>query len=134
LLNTIESTITEYVDKFDKKVVAIANKNSQESLQKIVKIKNKINKLTALYLDGAIDIDYYKQQYLTLNSTLKLKEETHKEKKTTDLSKIEMLLNKSWQELYDTLENKEKRELWRVLIEQVIFENKEKWEVILKLY
>ena len=86
-----------------------------------------MNKLTKLYLDDLIDIDYYKQEY----NDLKLRIEKANEQNTLPaidnkkIQKIENLLKGDFMDLYKSLDNLEKRNLWATIIDYAIVIDKD---------
>lgn len=128
--NVIEETLRKYtIDQIEE------NSNIDDISKLINKIKNKLDKLSSLYIEDLIDIDYYKLEYSKLKDELsKLQEKENNEKKR-DLSSLQNFLNnKNWKNLYDSLEVREKRRFWLSIIDKVIVYSKDDFEICLKLY
>lgn len=117
LLNNIRTIL-------ENRIIEIENINSYDS-KKLINtnvIKNKINKLTNLYMNDLVDIDYYKSEYTDLQNQLKKARELNKpvriDKK--DIERISSLLKSDFLSLYNTLDNLEKRRLWSSIIDYII--------------
>ena len=54
--------------------------------------------------------------------------------KKRDFTKLEDFIKSDWLSIYNTLENKEKRELLFSVIDKIIFDSKEDFKVMFKLY
>lgn len=95
------------------------------------KIKKKINKLTSLYLEDMIDKDYYTEQYNELTLELnKIQTNKNKKSKTIDYSYIDKILKSNFLDIYNSLDNLEKRRLWSSIIDRVELTNFEDIEII----
>ena len=138
----LEKNLLEHIEKkIDAELKKDTSNNLEEKeikkknyLNNKSKIKKKLDKLANLYLEDMIELEIYKKEYSILKEELnKIENETITEEKK-DLSKLKDFLNSNWREIYDTLENKEKRELWMSIIDKIIFESKEDFKINLKLY
>ena len=89
--------------------------------------------LNLLYLFTKL-LDIYKKEYSTLKLQLEELESEEQSEEKIDLSKLKEFLESDWQILYHKLENKEKREFWMTIIDSIVFESKEKFEIKFKLY
>lgn len=89
----------------------------------VVLFKNKINRLSELYISGIIDIDYYKQKYQKLQDELKQEENTNNEK-PKDVTALKKLLKSDFEVIYNTLNNIEKRKIWRSIIDFIEIKSK----------
>ncbi len=117
------------------RIIKIKDINKNRTVRKIDinNLKNKINKLTSLYMDDLVDIDYYKSEYISLNKELekaKEEEDTTKKISKVDIDRIKNLLNNDFLVLYDTLDNLEKRRLWTSIIDYIIVKDKNDIDVI----
>jgi len=84
-----------------------------------------MEKLGNLYLEDMIDVDYYKKEYNNLKQQLNIvetKEEIKEE--IIDYSSLKNFLDNDFITIYNTLENKEKREFWFSIIENITFNSK----------
>ena len=126
LLNNITEYVIKEIEKYKiKNLEAISNKKSFSKEQEIIKIKNKMEKLGNLYLEDMIDVDYYKKEYNNLKQQLNIvetKEEIKEE--IIDYSSLKNFLDNDFITIYNTLENKEKREFWFSIIENITFNSK----------
>lgn len=92
----------------------LKERENQKKQIDIKTIKNKMNKLTDLYLNDMIDKDYYNTEYIKLKNQLSMEEK----KANTDVinlekkKEVERLLNEYLPTVYNTLSDNEKRLLW----------------------
>lgn len=114
LLKKIIPTLSE-------KKSEIINIKSKE--KKIVdntnQLKTKLKKLTNLYLEDMIDIDYYREEYKLINSQIEKINEQKSQIKQIDYSYIDDFLKSNLLDVYDELDNLEKRKIWANLIDRV---------------
>lgn len=96
------------------------NNNKEKFNDNSAQIKTKINKLSSLYLEDLIDKDYYKEQYNKLNNELlEIENKKNKLNKNIDYSYIDRLLSSNFLDIYNTLDNLEKRRLWASIIDTI---------------
>ena len=113
--------INEIVPILEKRKLEIIDINSNE--QKIIdnsqKLKTKLKKLADLYLNDLIDLDFYQEEYNKINFEInKIKEQKENNVKL-DYSYIDEFLKQKFLEIYDNLDNLEKRRLWSSIIESI---------------
>lgn len=133
LLDNIESYVRQEISKLEEKQI-FKNDDKSDKTRNKIKLKKKLEKLTNLYLEDMIEVDIYKKEYSTLKLELdKLEKATTNEEKI-DLSKLKEFLDSDWKELYNALENKEKRELWMSIIDSIVFNSKIDFKINFKLY
>lgn len=118
----------------DEKITEIKNLNSVTSKKSIDinLIKKKMNKLTNLYMNDLVDIDYYKSEYTDLKSKLeKAKEqETPKKASKKNIERLKQVLNSDFLSLYNTLDNLEKRRIWSSIVDYVVVRDKNDMDII----
>lgn len=128
LLNNIKDVLKQ------KKIqIEEINNNVSKSIISVDNIKNKINKLSNLYMNDLVDIDYYKSEYTDLKKQLEdAKENNSKQKEISkyDVDKINKLLSSDFLSLYDTLDNLEKRRLWSSVVDYVILKEKDSMDIV----
>lgn len=135
ILKNINRLIKEEIEKNQLEEIINVNEIKNNLSNERNAIKNKIEKITNLYLEDAINIDFYKEKYSELNDMLAdIERKISNTKKKKDYSKIKEFLNSDWQTIYKTLENKEKRELLFSIIEKIIFNSKDDFQIIFRLY
>lgn len=82
-------------------------------------LKTKLKKLTNLYLEEIVDIDYYREQYNLINAEIKKIQEEKHQKQNIDYKYIDEFLNSNLLEIYEQLDNLEKRRLWASIIDHI---------------
>ncbi len=133
--NVPEKRIEEFVIKniftqFEQKKLKIDEVNQKEKKINIDSIKRKMNKLSELYLNDMIDIDFYTDQYSSLKKILEENEKNKDIDKTkSNLKKIQKYLSSDIFKTYDKLNNQEKRELWGSIIESIEIKSKNEFEI-----
>lgn len=133
LLQNIENCIEEEIKNLEDKQLN-EQKCKKNSPSEKAQLKKKLQKLTNLYLEDMIELDIYKKEYSTLKLQLEELESEEQSEEKIDLSKLKEFIESDWQILYHKLENKEKREFWMTIIDSIVFESKEKFEIKFKLY
>lgn len=135
ILENINKLIEEEIRKNELEEITAIDKSKNNFLNEKKMIKSKIEKLTNLYLEDSINIDFYKDKYSELNNKLNnIEKEISNTKIKKDFSKLNTFLNSNWNSIYQSLENDEKRELLFSVINKIIFNSKEDFKVIFKLY
>ena len=130
LLTNIYILITKEIESKE------INLHKQENNENKVKnIKTKMNKLTNLYLNDMVDMDFYKSEYQNLKKSLE-KEETIKQPKKINNKKIDeikKILEDNFDSIYSSLSDNEKRILWGRLFKYLIVDIKSKDEFTIEL-
>lgn len=134
LLSNIKSEIKEVISEDEQIKFSSSNVNNDLEKEKI-KIKNKLNKLTNLYLEDMIDKDVYKTEYSTLKQELELINKSISQiSKPKNFSNLEKFLKSDWENVYNSFSNRERREFWMTIIDYISFENKDKFKIEFRLY
>lgn len=131
----IESYLLQHIiEVLNTRIVETRSINHLTEKKKIdiTAIKNKMNKLTNLYMEDLIDKDYYKSEYTDLKNQLEKATISNQPKKASkeSITRIEKLLKSDFLDLYPTLDNLEKRRLWASIIDYVIVTDKNNMEII----
>lgn len=135
ILKNITKLIIEEIKKNQLEEIININEQKNNLLNEKNILKNKLDKLTNLYLEDSIDIDLYKKKYSILKKELNdIDKQISNKKEKKDFTKLKTFIDSDWQSIYKTLENKEKRELLFSIIEKIIFNSKEDFQIIFKLY
>lgn len=122
LLDNVEVLMNDYIVK----VEAEANKKPVQSNRK--QIEKKLQKLNDLYMNDYIDMEEYKSKRADLESQIIDEPKTEQR----NLSAIKDFLNSDFKTIYKTLTDKEKRALWRSVIQEIyVFEKKVKSVIFL---
>lgn len=113
--------LKEIVNILEKRKLEIMEINSKKKKiidnSQALKIKQK--KLVDLYLNNMIDIDYYKEEYDNISAQIKKIEEQKKNNIKLDYSYIDSFLKNKFLDIYNTLDNLEKRRLWSNIVESI---------------
>ena len=87
--------------------------------ERIDRLRDKLKRLTDLYIDGAITRDEYDRRRASYNDEID-RLEPHR---TVDMSEMEMLLNQPWETLYNELDTADaKASFWRAIVNAVYFD------------
>lgn len=90
-----------------------------DNSERIERLRGKLNRLTELYIDGAISKDDYDQRRASYNAQI----DSLEPHRIIDMSEMENLLNQPWENLYNALETaEEKGSFWRAMIKTVYFD------------
>ena len=110
--------IAEEVEKYRVEYELGIKKTKKPTVSKKT-IEGKLARLRELYINELIEIDDYKKEYDSLHSELK-KIESQLEEKEKDFSQLEALLQSDFRDMYSSLDNEGKRDLWGTIIEKII--------------
>ena len=127
----MEKTIEEYLfknllselDKYEREHgITVAKKKKVVNTDKAAeKIRNKLERLKNLYVNGLISMEAYKKDYDDLNKQLTdLLTEAKEDEQEVDIEAIKILLSKSTEEIYQTLTAENRRNFWRSFIDHII--------------
>ena len=87
--------------------------------ERIERLRDKLKRLTDLYIDGAITRDEYDRRRASYNAEID-RLEPHR---TVDMSEMETLLNMPWETLYNELDTADaKASFWRAMVKAVYFD------------
>lgn len=114
ILNHIKPELEKYKVEYE---IKQNQTDKQDIACKLVKCRNKLEKLKDLYLDDLIDKNVYKTEYVRLNDMVAELEAQQTEDK--DISHINDILNMDFESIYHTLEDIEKRYLWQSIIDHI---------------
>lgn len=128
LIENIDTILKKEIKKYEIQSLERNKKSINKDTDKSV-IKKKLNKLSELYVNEMIDMDYYKKEYSMLQEKLKSIEEQEKDIEIIDYSKILDIINSDWLTIYRALENKQKREFWATLIDFILINGKEDFDI-----
>lgn len=130
LLNNIDILIANEVEY---KEIILHNKEKNDN--KIKNIKNKINKLTNLYLNDMVDIEFYKTEYENLKKSLKEEEQSIVPQKIykSKIKEIKKILDNNFYLIYNSLSDKEKRIVWGKVFNYLVIDTKTKDNFILEI-
>jgi len=92
--------------------------DKQDIACKLVKCRNKLEKLKDLYLDDLIDKSAYKAEYVRLNDMI-AELEAQTQDSSIDLDSIDSVLAMDFESIYHTLKDTEKRYLWQSIIDYI---------------
>ena len=115
-----------------KKEINLHNKEKDDN--KIKNIKNKMNKLTNLYLNDLVDIEFYKMEYENLKNTLKEEEQSIVPQKinSSRIEEIKKILDNNFCLIYNSFSDKEKRIIWGKIFNYLVIDTKLKDNFILE--
>lgn len=111
LVQSIEHEIEDYICHYELSV----KKKTYKPQVDIKEIKDEMSRLNKQWRKGRIPEDEYDYEYDRLQRRLeKVEQENPKEK---DLTPLYDFINSGWKNVYDTLDDVEKRALWRSVID-----------------
>lgn len=116
LLSHIKEELSKYKVSYE---VKKANKDTADLSSKLIKARNKLEKLKDLYLDDLIDKDAYKAEYARLNTMIAEFEKEIDNDSDMDIDTVEKILSMDFESIYHTLHPNEKRYLWQSIIDYI---------------
>ena len=124
LLGTLDARVRDYVSR-------CAVSQGESVLWDPAPVKNRMQRVNKMFLDGRIEEKEYDREYASLLQRQKEIEAHNENADRRDLSELEALLNSGWKEKYAALDREHKRSFWRGIISEVrLTENKQIKEVI----
>lgn len=108
--------IVEKVNQYIIKEEATEKKRAENNIS-VDKIKQKLDRLAELYIEGKISKEKYDKDYKIYNTEIeKIKSQ---QKNTKDLSNLKTLLKKNTLSMYNQLTNELKRSFWNTYIDYI---------------
>lgn len=114
VLDHIKPELEKYKVEYE---IKQTQSDKQDIAQKLVKCRNRLDKLKDLYLDDLIDKTTYKAEYTRLNDTIAELEAQQTDNK--DMSHIDEILSMDFESIYQTLADTEKRYIWQSIINHI---------------
>lgn len=119
LLKDLKKIFEKYKAKEKFKVINTPLKNNTEAIKKI---ETKINKLKDLYLDDLIDKETYSKDYKKYQNELLSLNTTVVQEKKRDFSNIEKIINSNYLDIYNKLNDENKKKFWLSLLDKIYIE------------
>lgn len=104
--------------------------NEKKVIDNTNQLKTKLKKLTNLYLEEIIDIDYYREEYNLINSQIEKINEQKSQVKQVNYSYIDDFLKSNLLDVYNELDNLEKRKIWASIIDRIEINNYNDFDII----
>lgn len=104
-------------------------KPKKKPKSKLPALKEKLRRLNVMYMAGNISDEDYLKDDAELKAAI-AKEESKLPPPEKDITPLQELLKTNFEEIYDTLDQEEKRRFWRGIIKQIIFDDKDIVDVI----
>lgn len=120
------------IPTLNKKKSEIISINSKEKIviDNTNQLKIKLKKLTNLYLEDMIDIDYYREEYNLINSQIEKINEEKIQNKQIDYSYIDNFLKSNLLDVYEELDNLERRKIWASIIDHIEIKDYNDFDII----
>ena len=116
LLAHIKEELSKYKISYE---VKQASKDTTDISSRLVKCRNKLEKLKDLYLDDLIDKDAYKAEYARLNGMIAELEKELDNDCDMDINAVDTILSMDFETIYNTLQPNEKRYIWQSIIDYI---------------
>lgn len=123
ILTNIKPELEKYIAEFE-----INNKPVIDNRKRKKVIENKLDRLKQLFLNEIIELDEYRVDRSALLDELDSLD--HVEEEVKDLTQLKAFLESDFELLYKTLDNKEKRILWRSVIKEIRIDHNKKITII----
>ncbi len=115
--------IESYRLQIEKNALSLSSPNKTK--QKSARILLKLERLKELYVNDFIDLETYKKDYASLHEQFEKNSQKNSSIHQNDQIQPPTgndLANFSWERTYTALSPKEKREFWRVCIQEIVFD------------
>ena len=104
---------------FDKMLYTVeVDEPKQDNSKRIKQLQSKLNRLTEVYVDGAIT----KEQYTERKSELQRQIADLSRSEQSNLNDLKTLLNSPWRELYDELTYEDRGIFWRAIVDRIEYD------------
>lgn len=104
---------------FDKMLYTVdVEQPKQDNSKRIKQIQSKLERLTEVYIDGAITREQYAQRKTDLQrqiSDLSRSEQSN-------IEELRNILNSPWREVYDELSKEDRGVFWRTIIDRIVYD------------
>lgn len=125
----LRTNIKEILNKRKSELINL-DYEKEKVIDNTKQLKLKLQKLADLYLNELIDLDYYKEQYNEINSKINtIKEKKEVIKNSISYDYIDKFIDNDFFQIYDKLDNLEKRRLWSTVIDRIEVNEKKEMEV-----
>lgn len=125
---SFEQKLLENLEQYVKDAKVLATQIAESGEEKVSKynideINKEIERLNYSWQKGRIKtIEQYDKQYDELMEQLELAQSEQDKTNTTDFEKIEAILNSDWKDIYNALDEENKRAFWRNIISSIEIE------------
>ena len=116
LLNHIKEELQNYKLSMELQKQSI---DKSDISSRLVKCRNRLEKLKDLYLDDLIDKDAYKAEYARLNTMIAEYERQLENTSDMDENTVDAILNLDFEGIYSTLQPNEKRYIFQSIIDYI---------------
>lgn len=100
-----------------------------DNTKKIENVKQRLNRLKELYLNGIINMDEYKHDRDEMLEQID-RLSAEKQQSAPDLSGINGLLSSGFEAVYDTFSDEEKRYFWRSIVKEIQFNSQKEFKIV----
>ena len=100
-----------------------------DNTKKIENVKQRLNRLKELYLNGIITMDEYKHDRDEMLEQID-RLSAEKQQSAPDLSGINDLLSSGFEAVYDTFSDEEKRYFWRSIVKEIQFNSQKEFKIV----
>lgn len=124
--NIMEATIEQYLlETIDAKIEIFTNtkdeskQDSKEIGEKAKSLRNKLSKLSDLYLDDLISKDDYAKRYADLTAQLEEAEALLRKPPTKSAKALSETFFSGWQDIYKELSRENKKVFWKLKLKEI---------------
>lgn len=128
------ANVTAQLDKFILSANVEKDKNTPHPKPKCDKVKlaEKIRRLNVIYMAGGKTDEEYTSELADLNRLIAEAEKVENVAKPRDFDRLKTILNNDFENIYNSLEKEEKRQMWRSIIDTMTVEGNHIKEVNFK--
>ena len=116
LLDNIETKLESYKTE----VAAVQENTVQKDYRpEINALRGKLSRLKDLYLNEMLTMEEYKKDYTSITEKIQELEIKQQPPRPSNLPQIEKLLSDNWRDMYGNLSPIQKREFWRIILQEI---------------
>lgn len=116
LLNRLRQELESFILAAEVREQSHAKKSKAHD---IAKLNEQMRRLNRIFMAGNIDDDEYAAQTVDLKKKIALAKEEEKDERPPDLEVLREFLKSDFETIYHTLDNEDKRRLWRSIIKEI---------------
>lgn len=127
LLQHIRENLNGYV--ISAEVGATGVDQKKDHSMEIVALTEQLRRLNVIFMAGSIDDAEYTKMSNDINAKIEKARQAEKDDRPPDLDALKQFLDMDFEEIYGTLEDMERRRLWRSVISEIHFDGHEVKEI-----
>ena len=119
LLSVVREELEQYICTAE---ASATKAEKKAAVSDVAKLQEQMRRINRVYMTGTIDDDEYEKTILSLKKQIELAKQQEKDERPPDLEVLKQLLKTDFEEIYKTLDDEDKRRMWRSIIQSMEIE------------